>query len=90
MKAPIILLYLRSLGRLGKRARAAEFQRDDALELVADLRYEVEVLEEESAGWQRRAEALADALPPDLVQAIFGVLDTVERLPEVEAGHGNQ
>jgi hypothetical protein len=51
-------------------------ERDEAMELVTDLRAEVD-------GWKRRAQVLYDACNPDLRDDVLGTLQTIEGLPEV-------
>lgn len=83
MNGPIIGTYLRAVERLNRQARAAEAERDYAMEMVVSLRLDIADAEREAAGWKRRAEALYDACDPEIRDGVVGCITTIEGLPEV-------
>lgn len=84
MRAPLVAVYLRSVGRLSKRARTAEAERDNLADLCLSLTADLDDCERERDAWKRRAEALFEALDPELAVGIVGTLTTIESLPTYE------
>lgn len=85
MRAPLVTLYLRSLGRLRRRVRELEFERNEALDLSASLFADVWDLEQENEVLKARVAVLADLADPAARAFSAAVLKDIERLDEMEA-----
>lgn len=73
-------VYLRSLGRLNRRARAAERDRDEALDLAASLYADVWDLEQENEVLTARVAVLGDLADPEMRSMAASVLKDIEGL----------
>lgn len=74
----------RQVDQLHRDVRRLSYERDDAYALIRDLRDDVAVTVIEAAAWRRRAEVLFDIADPDLRDGVLGVIDTIERMPQIE------
>lgn len=87
MRAPLVVVYVRAVGRLNRRARAAERERDEALDLAASLYADLDDAERREAMVRADCDLIARMLSPEMRRVAAALVRDrrrICRLDEVE------